>query len=47
MTEGVAFRTVAGHYRGEACPLQPPELRAAGESGLVSRLAGRIRGRPR
>jgi DNA-binding GntR family transcriptional regulator len=42
MIEGLAFRTVAGHYRGEDSLLQLLELREAVETGLVSRLAGRI-----
>ncbi len=42
MIEGLAFRTVAGHYRGENSLLQLLELREAVETGLVSRLAGRI-----
>lgn len=42
MIEGLAFRTVAGHYRGEASLLQLLELREAVETGLVSRLAGRL-----
>ncbi|MGX2997017.1 FadR/GntR family transcriptional regulator [Streptomyces sp. JNUCC 64] len=42
MMEGLVFRTVAGHYRGEESLLQLLELRAALETGLVSRLAGRL-----
>lgn len=42
MIEGLAFRTVAGHYRGEDSLLQLLELREAVEAGLVSRLAGRL-----
>jgi DNA-binding FadR family transcriptional regulator len=42
MIEGLAFRTVAGHHRGEDSLLQLLELREAVESGLVSRLAGRL-----
>ncbi|MGW2934722.1 FadR/GntR family transcriptional regulator [Streptomyces sp. NPDC001156] len=42
MIEGLAFRTVAGHHRGEDSLLQLLELREAMESGLVSRLAGRL-----
>jgi DNA-binding FadR family transcriptional regulator len=42
MIEGLAFRTVAGHYRGEDSLLQLLELREAVETGLVSRLAGRV-----
>jgi DNA-binding FadR family transcriptional regulator len=42
MIEGLAFRTVAGHYRGEDSLLQLLQLREAVETGLVSRLAGRI-----
>jgi DNA-binding FadR family transcriptional regulator len=42
MIEGLAFRTVAGHYRGEDSLLQLLELREAVETGLISRLAGRI-----
>ncbi|MFD8940399.1 FadR/GntR family transcriptional regulator [Streptomyces sp. NPDC059578] len=42
MMEGLVFRTVAGHYRGEASLLQLLEVRAALETGLVSRLAGRL-----
>ncbi|GGL71268.1 transcriptional regulator [Streptomyces fumigatiscleroticus] len=42
MIEGLAFRTVAGHHRGEDSLLQLLELREAMETGLVSRLAGRI-----
>ncbi|MGI5139760.1 MULTISPECIES: FadR/GntR family transcriptional regulator [unclassified Streptomyces] len=40
MVEGLAFRTVAGHHRGEDSLLEFLELREAVESGLVSRLAG-------
>lgn len=42
MIEGLIFRTVAGHYRGEDSLLQLLELREAVETGLVARLAGRI-----
>ncbi|MBH5335091.1 FadR family transcriptional regulator [Streptomyces pactum] len=42
MIEGLIFRTVAGHYRGEDSLLQLLELREAVETGLVGRLAGRI-----
>ncbi|MFI7382954.1 FadR/GntR family transcriptional regulator [Streptomyces sp. NPDC049813] len=42
MIEGLAFRTVAGHYRGEDSLLQLLELREAVETGLVARLAGRL-----
>jgi len=42
MIEGLAFRTVAGHYRGEDSLLQLLELREAVETGLISRLAGRV-----
>ncbi|GAA2337639.1 FadR family transcriptional regulator [Streptomyces kunmingensis] len=42
MAEGLAFRTVAGHYRGEDSLLQLLELREAVETGLVARLAGRV-----
>jgi DNA-binding FadR family transcriptional regulator len=42
MIEGLAFRTVAGHHRGEDTLLQLLELREAVETGLVSRLAGRL-----
>jgi DNA-binding FadR family transcriptional regulator len=42
MIECLAFRTVAGHHRGEDSLLQLLELREAVESGLVSRLAGRL-----
>ncbi|GHD99400.1 FadR/GntR family transcriptional regulator [Streptomyces alanosinicus] len=42
MIEGLVFRTVAGHYRGEDSLLQLLELREAVERGLVSRLAGRL-----
>ncbi|MEU6317515.1 FCD domain-containing protein [Streptomyces sp. NPDC047009] len=42
MVEGLAFRTVAGHHRGEDSLLELLELREAVESGLVSRLAGRL-----
>src|SRR5262249_18827411 len=42
MIEGLAFRTVAGHHRGEDSLLELLELREAVESGLVSRLAGRL-----
>ncbi|WP_190189725.1 FadR/GntR family transcriptional regulator [Streptomyces minutiscleroticus] len=42
MIDGLAFRTVAGHYRGEDSLLQLLELREAVETGLVSRLAGRV-----
>ena len=40
MTEGLSFRTVAGHYRGEDSLLQLLELREAIETGLVARLIG-------
>ncbi|MET7854204.1 FadR/GntR family transcriptional regulator [Streptomyces avermitilis] len=42
MIEGLAFRTVAGHYRGDDSLLQLLELREAVETGLISRLAGRV-----
>lgn len=42
MIEGLIFRTVAGHYRGEDSLLQLLELREAVETGLIARLAGRI-----
>ncbi len=42
VTEGLAFRTVAGHYRGEDSLLQLLELREAVETGLVARLAGQV-----
>ncbi|MEV5505268.1 FadR/GntR family transcriptional regulator [Streptomyces orinoci] len=42
LTEGLAFRTVAGHYRGEDSLLQLLELREALETGLAGRLAGRL-----
>ncbi|MET8949595.1 FadR/GntR family transcriptional regulator [Streptomyces sp. NPDC004393] len=42
MVEGLAFRTVAGHHRGEDSLLELLELREALETGLVSRLAGRL-----
>ncbi|MEU8827258.1 FadR/GntR family transcriptional regulator [Streptomyces sp. NPDC048636] len=42
MIEGLIFRTVAGHYRGEESLLQLLELREAVETGLIARLAGRI-----
>ncbi|MFC3347200.1 FadR/GntR family transcriptional regulator [Streptomyces echinoruber] len=42
MIEGLAFRTVAGHHRGEDSLLQLLRLREAMESGLVSRLAGKL-----
>ncbi|MFE0104179.1 FadR/GntR family transcriptional regulator [Streptomyces sp. NPDC059009] len=42
MIEGLTFRTVAGHYRGEDSLLQLLELREAVETGLVARLAGRV-----
>ncbi|MGW7041644.1 FadR/GntR family transcriptional regulator [Streptomyces avermitilis] len=42
MIEGLAFRTAAGHYRGEDSLLQLLELREAVETGLISRLAGRV-----
>ncbi|MFG2782454.1 FadR/GntR family transcriptional regulator [Streptomyces prunicolor] len=41
MVEGLAFRTVVGHYRGEDSLLQLLELREAVESGLVARLPER------
>jgi len=40
MIEGLAFRTVAGHYRGEDSLLQLLELREAIETGLMARLVG-------
>ncbi|MGP3984664.1 FadR/GntR family transcriptional regulator [Streptomyces sp. KR80] len=42
MIEGLIFRTVAGHYRGEDSLLQLLELREAVETGLIARLAGRV-----
>ncbi len=42
MIEGLVFRTVAGHYRGEDDLLQLLELREAVETGLIARLAGRV-----
>ncbi|MFI6873030.1 FadR/GntR family transcriptional regulator [Streptomyces sp. NPDC050400] len=42
MVEGLAFRTVAAHYRGEDSLRQLLELREAVETGLVARLAGRV-----
>ncbi|MGW1891612.1 FadR/GntR family transcriptional regulator [Streptomyces sp. NPDC002004] len=42
MIEGLTFRTVAGHYRGEDSLLQLLELREAVETGLIARLAGHI-----
>ncbi|SDK66835.1 FadR/GntR family transcriptional regulator [Streptomyces indicus] len=42
MIEGLTFRTVAGHYRGEDSLLQLLELREAVETGLISRLAGQL-----
>lgn len=42
MVEGLAFRTVAGHHRGEDSLLELLELREAVETGLISRLAGRL-----
>lgn len=38
MTEGLSFRTVAGHYRGEESLLRLLELREAVETGLMARL---------
>ncbi|MGW8379966.1 FadR/GntR family transcriptional regulator [Streptomyces sp. ODS28] len=38
MIEGLTFRTVAGHYRGEDSLLQLLELREAVEGGLIARL---------
>ncbi|WP_345944962.1 FadR/GntR family transcriptional regulator [Streptomyces albus subsp. chlorinus] len=38
MTEGLSFRTVAGHYRGEDSLRQLLELREAVETGLMARL---------
>lgn len=40
MIEGLTFRTVAGHYRGEDSLLQLLELREAIETGLMARLVG-------
>ncbi|WP_428954475.1 FadR/GntR family transcriptional regulator [Streptomyces sp. cg35] len=42
MVEGLTFRTVAAHYRGEDGLLQLLELREAVETGLVARLAGKV-----
>ena len=42
MIEGLAFRTVAGHYRGEDSLLQLLQLREAVETGLIVRLAGKV-----
>ncbi|MBZ4319288.1 FadR/GntR family transcriptional regulator [Streptomyces huiliensis] len=42
VVEGLAFRTVAGHRRGEDSLLQLLELREAVEAGLARRLAGRV-----
>lgn len=40
MIEGLTFRTVAGHYRGEDSLLELLELREAVETGLIARLVG-------
>ncbi|UQA95240.1 FadR/GntR family transcriptional regulator [Streptomyces halobius] len=42
MSEGLAFRTVAGHLRGEDSLRQLLALREAVEAGLIARLAGRM-----
>ncbi|NKI39806.1 FadR/GntR family transcriptional regulator [Streptomyces physcomitrii] len=42
MIEGLAFRTVAGHYRGEDSLRQLLELREAVETGLVAQHACRL-----
>jgi DNA-binding FadR family transcriptional regulator len=42
MSEGLAFRTVAGHLRGEDSLRQLLELREAVEAGLIVRLAGQV-----
>lgn len=42
MIEGLTFRTVAAHYRGEDSLLQLLELREAVETGLVARVVGRV-----
>jgi DNA-binding FadR family transcriptional regulator len=42
MVEGLTFRTVAGHRRGEDSLLQLLELLEAMEAGLIPRLVGRL-----
>ncbi|EME98605.1 FadR/GntR family transcriptional regulator [Streptomyces mobaraensis] len=42
VVEALAFRTVAGHRRGEDSLLQLLELREAVETGLARRLAGHV-----
>lgn len=44
MIEGLTFRTVAAHYRGEDSLLQLLELREAIEAGLIARLVGSVGG---
>ncbi|MFF8945379.1 FadR/GntR family transcriptional regulator [Streptomyces sp. NPDC014864] len=44
MAEGLAFRTLAAHHRGEDSLRQLLDLRETMETGLVSRLAGRLPG---
>jgi DNA-binding FadR family transcriptional regulator len=44
MIEGLTFRTVAGHYRGEDSLLQLLELREAIEAGLIARLVESVGG---
>ncbi|WP_171166223.1 FadR/GntR family transcriptional regulator [Streptomyces sp. I05A-00742] len=43
VVDGLVFRTVAGHHRGEDSLLQLLELREAVEAGLAPRLAGQVR----
>lgn len=45
MTEGLSFRTVAGHYRGEDSLLQLLQLREAIETGLMARVVAGSRER--
>lgn len=44
MIEGLTFRTVAAHYRGEDSLLQLLELREAIEAGLIARLVNSMAG---
>ncbi|NGO68873.1 FCD domain-containing protein [Streptomyces boncukensis] len=46
MTEGLSFRTVAGHYRGEDSLRQLLELREAVETGLIARVVAQVGARP-
>jgi DNA-binding FadR family transcriptional regulator len=42
LVEGLSFRTVVGHYQGQDSLLELLELREAMETGLITRVVGRI-----